>query len=43
MTASGLEKSDLGMNRLYSALNMPHLNGKFIGPERVRIFIVYSG
>ncbi len=43
MTASGLEQSDLGINRLYSALNMPYLNGKIIGPERVRMFIDYSG
>ncbi len=43
MTASGLEKSDLGKNRFYSALNMPYLNGKMIGAERVRSFIGYSG
>ncbi len=42
MTASGLEKSDLGKNRFYSALNMPYLNGKIIGAERVRSFIGYS-
>ncbi len=42
MTASGLEKSDLGKNRFYSALNMPYLNGKIIGAERVRSFIDYS-
>ncbi len=42
MTASGLEKSDLGKNRFYSALNMPYLNGKVIGAERVRSFIGYS-
>ncbi len=34
MTTSGLEKS---------ALNMPYLNGKIIGAERVRSFIGYSG
>ncbi len=43
MTASGLENSDLGTNRFYSALNMPYLNGKIIGAERVRSFIGYSG
>ncbi len=43
MTASGLEKSDLGKNQFYSALNMPYLNGKIIGAERVRSFIGYSG
>ncbi len=43
MTASVLEKSDLGKNRFYSAVNMPYLNGKIIGPERVRSFIGYSG
>ncbi len=43
MAASGLEKSDLGKNRLYSALNMPYQNGKIIGVERVRTFIGYSG
>ncbi len=43
MTAPGLEKSDLGKNRCYSALNMPYLNGKIIGAERVRTFIGYSG
>ncbi len=42
MTASGLEKSDLGKNRFYSAPNMPYLNGKIIGAERVRSFISYS-
>ncbi len=31
MTAYGLEKSDLGKNRFYSALNMPYQNGKIIG------------
>ncbi len=36
MTASGLEKSDLGKNRLYSALNMPYPNGKIIAVERVQ-------
>ncbi len=36
MTASGLEKSDLGKNRFYSALNMPYPNGKIIVVERVR-------
>ncbi len=43
MTAPGLEKSDLGRNRFYSALNTPYLNGKIIGAERVRSFIGYSG
>ncbi len=43
MTASGLEKSDLGKNRFYSAPNMTYLNGKIIGAERVRTFIDYSG
>ncbi len=43
MTASGLEKSDLGKILFYSALNMPYLNGKIIGAERVRSFIGYSG
>ncbi len=43
MTASVLEKSDLGKNRFYSALNMPYLNGKIIGAERVRSLIGYSG
>ncbi len=43
MTASGLEKSDLGKNQFYSALSMPYLNGKIIGAERVRSFIGYSG
>ncbi len=43
MTASGLEKSDLGKNRFYSALNMPYLNGKIFGAERVRSFIGNSG
>ncbi len=43
MTAFGLEKSDPGKNRFYSALNMPYLNGKIIGTERVRSFIGYSG
>ncbi len=41
MTTSGLEKSDLGKNRFYSALNMPYLNRKVIGAERVRSFIGY--
>ncbi len=36
MTASGLEKSDLGKNRFYSALNMPFPNGKIIAVERVQ-------
>ncbi len=36
MTASVLEKSDLGKNRFYSALNMPSPNGKI---ERVQTFI----
>ncbi len=43
MTASGFEKSDLGKNRFYSALNMPNLNGKIIGAEIERSFIGYSG
>ncbi len=43
MTASGLEKSGLGKNRFYSALNTPYPNGKIIGAERVRTFIGYSG
>ncbi len=42
MTASGLEKSDLGKTRFYSALNMPYPNGKIIGAERVRSFIGYG-
>ncbi len=36
MTASGLEKSDLGKNPFYSALNMPYPNGKIIAIERVQ-------
>ncbi len=43
MTATGLEKSDLGKNQFYSVLNLPNPNGKIIGAERVRTFIVYSG
>ncbi len=43
MTASVLEKSDLGKNRFYSALNMPYLNGKIIGTERERSLTDYSG
>ncbi len=43
MTASGLKKSDLGKNRFYLAPNMPYLNGKIIGAERVRTLIGYSG
>ncbi len=43
MTASDLEKSDLGKNRFYSALNMPYLKGTIIGAEGVRSFIGYSG
>ncbi len=43
MTASDLEKSDLGKNRFYSSLNMPYPNGKIIGAERARPFIGYSG
>ncbi len=43
MTASVIEKSDLGKNRFYSDLNMPYLNGKIIGTERVRSLIGYSG
>ncbi len=39
MTASGLEKSVLGKNRFYSALNMPYPNGKIIGAERARTVI----
>ncbi len=42
MTASGVEKSDLGKNRFYLAPNIPYLNGKIIGAERVRSFIGYS-
>ncbi len=33
MTASGLEKSDLGENLFYSALNMPDPNDKIIAVE----------
>ncbi len=36
MNASGLEKSDLGNNRFYSALNMPYPNDKIIAVERVQ-------
>ncbi len=43
MTASVLEKSDLGKNGFYSALSMPYLNGKIIGAERVRSLIGYCG
>ncbi len=43
MTAPGLEKSDLGENRFYSALSMPYPNGNIIKAERVRTFIGYSG
>ncbi len=43
MTASGLEKSDLGKNQFYLALNMPYPNGKIIGAESVRTFIGYGG
>ncbi len=43
MTDSGLEKSDLGINRFYSALNMPNPNGKIIGVETVQMFIGDSG
>ncbi len=43
MTAFGLEKSNLGKKRFYSALNIPYPNGKIIGAERVRTFIGYSG
>ncbi len=43
MITSGLEKSDLGKNRFYSAINTPYLNGEIIGAERVRSFIGYSG
>ncbi len=43
MIASGLEKSDLGKNRFYSALNIPYQSGKIIGAEKVRSFIGYSG
>ncbi len=39
MTTSGLEKSDLGKNRFYSALNKPYRNGKIIAVERVQTFI----
>ncbi len=38
MTASHLEKSDLGKNRFYSALNMPYPNGTIIAVERVQTF-----
>ncbi len=38
-----LKKSDLGKNRFYSALNMPYVNGKITGAERIRTFIGYSG
>ncbi len=41
MIASDLEKSDLGKNWFYSALNMPYPNGKIIEAERVRTFIGY--
>ncbi len=37
MTTSGLEKTDLGKNRFYSALNMPYPSGKIIAVERVQI------
>ncbi len=43
MNASGLEKSDVGKNQFYSALNMSYPNGKIIGAERIRTFIGYSG
>ncbi len=43
MTASVLEKSDLGKNRFYSALSMPYLDGKIIRTEKVRSLIGYSG
>ncbi len=43
MTASGLEKSDLGKILFYSTLNMPYLNGKIIGAKREISFIGYSG
>ncbi len=36
MTASGLEISDLGKIRFYSALNMPYPTGKIIAVERVQ-------
>ncbi len=36
MTASGLEKLDLGKNRSYSALNMHYPNTKIIATERVQ-------
>ncbi len=36
MTAFGIEISDLGKNRFYSALNMPYPNGKIIAVERVQ-------
>ncbi len=39
MTASGLEKSDLGKNRFYSALNVLYPNGKVIAVEREQTFI----
>ncbi len=37
MTTSGLEESDLGRNRFYSALNMPYPNGKITAVERVHV------
>ncbi len=36
MNASVLEKSVLGKNRFYRALNMPYPNGKIITVETVR-------
>ncbi len=38
----GLEKSDLGKSRFYSALYMPYPNGKIIGAKAARRFIGYS-
>ncbi len=43
MTASGIEKSDLGKTRFYSDLNMPYLNSKIMEAERVRSFIGFRG
>ncbi len=35
MTASGLEKSDLGKNRFYTSLNMPYPTGKIIAAQTI--------
>ncbi len=43
MAASGLEKSDLGKNRFYSALNMPYPNRKLLELrvyERLLVIVV---